>query len=67
MSGMVNVALYFPRYMLIAGLTVLALGPLRETLIDLWAGETPDFEQLLPLVSSCCGKAFFYRRPYGSY
>lgn len=50
MSGMVNVALYFPRYMLIAGLTVLALGPLRETLIDLWAGETPDFEQLLPLV-----------------
>jgi len=50
MSGMVNVALYFPRYMLIAGLTVLALGPLRETLVDLWAGETPDFEQLLPLV-----------------
>lgn len=55
MSGMVNVALYFPRYMLVAGLTVLALGPLRETLQGMWAtaitgGGKPDFEQILPTV-----------------
>ncbi len=55
MSATVNVVLYFPRYMLIVGLTVLALGPLRETLHGLWAaavqgGKEPDFEQILPVV-----------------
>ena len=55
MSGTVNVVLYFPRYMLIVGLTVLALGPLRETLHEMWtaavqAGHNPDFEQILPVV-----------------
>jgi solute:Na+ symporter, SSS family len=55
MSGMVNVALYFPRYMLITGLTILALGPLGETLQGIWAtavqsGAQPDFEQILPIV-----------------
>jgi SSS family solute:Na+ symporter len=55
MSGMVNVALYFPRYMLVAGLTVLALGPLRETLQGMWTtaiqgGKSPNFEQILPAV-----------------
>jgi Na+/proline symporter len=55
MSGFVNVALYFPRYMLIVGLTVLALGPLRETLQNMWTaalaeGNQPDFEQILPAV-----------------
>ena len=55
MSGTVNVVLYFPRYMLVAGLTVLALGPLRETLQGMWAaaaqaGDKPDFEQILPVV-----------------
>jgi len=55
MSATVNVALYFPRYMLIAGLTVLALVPLRETLVQMWAtavqaGDKPDFEQILPVV-----------------
>jgi SSS family solute:Na+ symporter len=55
MSGTVNVVLYFPRYMLVAGLTILALGPLRETLHGLWttavqAGNEPDFEQILPVV-----------------
>jgi len=55
MSATVNVALYFPRYMLIAGLTILALVPLRETLVGMWgaavqAGDKPDFEQILPVV-----------------
>jgi SSS family solute:Na+ symporter len=55
MSGMVTVVLFFPRYMLIGGLAVLALGPLRETLLPLWhaaiaQGDKPDFEQILPLV-----------------
>jgi SSS family solute:Na+ symporter len=55
MSGTVNVVLYFPRYMLITGLTILALGPLQETLHGLWtttvqAGKEPDFEQILPVV-----------------
>lgn len=55
MSATVNVVLYFPRYMLIAGLTVLALGPLRETLQGMWTtaiqdGVQPDFEQILPVV-----------------
>ncbi len=55
MSATVNVVLYVPRYMLVAGLTVLALGPLRETLQGLWTtaiqeGTQPDFEQILPVV-----------------
>ena len=55
MSATVNVVLYLPRYMLVAGLTVLALGPLRETLQGMWAtaaqhGVQPDFEQILPVV-----------------
>lgn len=55
MSATVNVVLYFPRYMLIAGLTVLALVPLRETLVQMWtaavqAGDKPDFEKILPVV-----------------
>lgn len=53
MSGTVNIVLYFPRYMLIAGLTLLALGPLRQGLIAEWMAAGPnniDFEQLLPLV-----------------
>ncbi|MHC4557323.1 MAG: sodium:solute symporter, partial [Planctomycetota bacterium] len=55
MSATVNVVLYFPRYMLVAGLTVLALGPLRETLQGIWTtaiqeGLQPDFEQILPVV-----------------
>jgi len=55
MSTTVNVVLYVPRYMLIAGLTILALGPLRETFQGLWTtaiqeGAQPDFEQILPVV-----------------
>lgn len=55
MSATVNVVLYFPRYMLVAGLTILALGPLRETLQGMWttaaqSGGQPDFEQILPVV-----------------
>jgi Na+/proline symporter len=41
--------------MLVAGLTILALGPLRETLQGMWttaaqSGGQPDFEQILPVV-----------------
>ena len=46
MSGFVNLVLLFPRYMLITGLTILALvffsGELNEM------GENVDFEQILP-------------------
>jgi len=48
MSATVNVALYFPRYMMVAGLTILAIGPLRSALIA--DPSKVDFEQLLPLV-----------------
>lgn len=47
MNGMVNVVLYFPRYMMIAGITVLALA---FWMPELRAMDTPDFEKLLPLV-----------------
>lgn len=48
MSGFVNLVLLFPRYMLIAGLTLLALG---FYMTDLKAmGSNLDFEQILPLV-----------------
>jgi len=46
MSGFVNVALYFPRYMLIAGLTVLALVFFSEDLKGM--GDNIDFELILP-------------------
>jgi Na+/proline symporter len=47
MNGMVNLVLYFPRYLMIAGITVLALA---FWLPELRAMEKPDFERLLPLV-----------------
>lgn len=47
MSGMVNVVLMFPRYFMIAGLTVMALVFFMPQL----AGKAqPDFEELLPNV-----------------
>ena len=48
MSGFVTVVLMFPRYMLIAGLTVLALGFFMSDLNAM--GSNLDFEQILPLV-----------------
>lgn len=45
MSGLVSLALYFPRYMFIAGLTVLALVFFSE---ELNAMENVDFELVLP-------------------
>jgi SSS family solute:Na+ symporter len=48
MSGFVTVVLMFPRYMLIAGLTVLALGFFMGDLNAM--GSNLDFEQILPLV-----------------
>lgn len=47
MNGMVNVVLYFPRYMMITGITVLALA---FWMPELRAMEKPDFERLLPMV-----------------
>ena len=47
MSGMVNVVLMFPRYFLIAGLTVMALVFFMP---QLHAMDKPDFEELLPNV-----------------
>lgn len=46
MSGFVNVVLLFPRYMLIAGLTILALVFFSDELNGM--GEQVDFEQILP-------------------
>ncbi len=46
MSGFVNVVLLFPRYMLITGLTVLALVFFMPELRGM--GEDVDFEQILP-------------------
>jgi len=48
MSGFVTVVLMFPRYMLIAGLTVLALGLFMGDLNAM--GKDVDFEQILPMV-----------------
>ncbi len=45
MSGMVNVVLFLPRYLMIAGITVLALGFYMPTLRGM---AKPDFEKLLP-------------------
>jgi SSS family solute:Na+ symporter len=47
MNGMVNIALYFPRYLMITGITVLALA---FCMTDLRAMDKPDFELLLPTV-----------------
>ena len=49
MNGMVNVVLYFPRYMMITGITVMALA---FYMTDLRAMEKPDFEKILPAVLS---------------
>ncbi|HQH71030.1 MAG TPA: Na+:solute symporter [bacterium] len=46
MSGFVNVVLFFPRYMLISGLIVLALGYFIPELRAM--GDKPDFELILP-------------------
>ena len=46
MSGFVTVVLFFPRYMMIAGLTVLALGSFIPNLEAM--GANPDFELILP-------------------
>jgi Na+/proline symporter len=47
MNGMVNVVLYFPRYMMVTGLAVLALA---FCMPELRAMDKPDFEKLLPIV-----------------
>lgn len=47
MNGMVTVVLMFPRYLMIAGITVMAL---VFTLPQLSTMAKPDFEQVLPLV-----------------
>ena len=49
MNGMVTVVLMFPRYLMIAGITVLALA---FTMPQLQSMEKPDFEKILPLVLS---------------
>lgn len=49
MSGMVNVVLFFPRYLMIAGITVLALGFYMPALRGM---AKPDFEKLLPDILS---------------
>ena len=46
MSGFVSVALFFPRYMMIAGLTVLAVAFFSPELNQM--GANVDFEQILP-------------------
>lgn len=50
MSGFVSVALFFPRYMLIAGLVVLAIAFLMPDLAAM--GEDIDFEMILPMAMS---------------
>jgi len=47
MSGFVSVALFFPRYMLIGGLAVLAIVYLKPDLAAM--GENIDFEMVLPM------------------
>jgi SSS family solute:Na+ symporter len=49
MNGFVNVVLLFPRYMMIAGITVLALA---FCMPQMRAMAKPDFEKVLPLVLS---------------
>lgn len=50
MSGFVSVALFFPRYMLIAGLVVLAIAFLMPDLTAM--GKDIDFEMILPMAMS---------------
>jgi SSS family solute:Na+ symporter len=47
MNGMVNAVLYFPRYLMVAGITVLALA---FCMPQLQATDKPDFEKLMPIV-----------------
>jgi solute:Na+ symporter, SSS family len=47
MNGMVNAVLYFPRYLMVAGLTAMAFA---FCMPELRAMDRPDFEKLLPLV-----------------
>ena len=47
MNGMVCVVLYLPRYMMITGITVLALA---FCMPELRSMDKPDFEKLLPIV-----------------
>jgi Na+/proline symporter len=47
MSGLVNVVLFVPRYMLVTGLTVLALVHFSDELGAM--GDEVDFERILPL------------------
>lgn len=49
MNGWVNVVLYFPRYLMVAGITVLALAFCMPQLKGM---DKPDFEQILPIVLS---------------
>ncbi|HXQ80615.1 MAG TPA: sodium:solute symporter family protein [Opitutaceae bacterium] len=49
MNGMVTVVLMFPRYMMIAGITVLALA---FCMPQLQSQGKPDFEEILPMVLS---------------
>jgi Na+/proline symporter len=49
MNGMVTVVLMFPRYLMIAGITVLALA---FCMPQLQSQAKPDFEKILPLVLS---------------
>jgi len=49
MNGMVTVVLMFPRYLMIAGITVLALA---FCMPELQSQPKPDFEKILPLVLS---------------
>ena len=49
MNGMVTLVLMFPRYLMIAGITVLALA---FCMPQLQAMAKPDFEKVLPLVLS---------------
>ena len=48
MNGMVNVVLYFPRYMMVTGITLLALAFCMSDLRTMAKPE--DFERLLPIV-----------------
>jgi SSS family solute:Na+ symporter len=47
MNGLVNVVLYFPRYLMITGITVLALA---FCMTELRGMDKPDFEQIMPIV-----------------
>jgi SSS family solute:Na+ symporter len=49
MNGMVNVVLYFPRYLMITGITILAFAFCMPQLRGM---DKPDFEKILPIVLS---------------